>query len=249
MAQRSSGVLIASRVLYPGIRGARFRVEQGDPRPYRMACSATTVPLFSDPNWPLRVTATEAAALGAFLPSPRFPAKRRRTEGRRFLAVVTRNFSTTEASFRKDQQILLESVQDYGKRGITLVNGQPVLLWLDNVQGSPRNSRRTKHRRSSSKWNQPAMAYPASKPTVSRRWFSRSSRRTPRDATRSLSLTPCSLPWPQGSSAVAPHSLTTDPVTGQQVVQRPDRVLTVTYTLNGSTKTRQAATGERLVLD
>ena len=43
--------------------------------------------------------------------------------------------------------------------------------------------------------------------------------------------------------------LTTDPVTGQQVVHRPDRVLTVTYTLNGSTKTRQAVTGERLILD
>jgi hypothetical protein len=38
-------------------------------------------------------------------------------------------------------------------------------------------------------------------------------------------------------------------VTGQQAVQRPARVLTVTYTLNGSTKTRQAVAGERLVLD
>ncbi len=48
--------------------------------------------------------------------------------------MVTSNFSTSEASFRKDQQILLESVQDYGKRVITLVNGRPVLVWLDNIK-------------------------------------------------------------------------------------------------------------------
>jgi hypothetical protein len=32
-------------------------------------------------------------------------------------------------------------------------------------------------------------------------------------------------------------------------VHNPNRVLTVTYTLNGLTKTRQAIAGERLVLD
>ena len=47
---------------------------------------------------------------------------------------MTRSFSTSQASFRKDQQILLEAIQDYGKRGITLINGEPVLLWLDNIK-------------------------------------------------------------------------------------------------------------------
>jgi hypothetical protein len=32
-------------------------------------------------------------------------------------------------------------------------------------------------------------------------------------------------------------------------VHKPNRVLTVTYTLNGLTKTKQAIAGERLVLD
>ena len=89
--------------------------------------------LFADPNWPLRVTATEAAALG-ILPQKTSPSRPASSDGRRFLAVVTQNFGTTGASFRKNQQIVLESVQDYGKRGTTIVNGQPVLLWLDNIR-------------------------------------------------------------------------------------------------------------------
>ena len=89
--------------------------------------------MFSDPNWPLRVTATEAAALG-IRPQQSSAAKPASATSRRFLAVVTRNFSTAEASFRKDQQIILESVQDYGKRGTTIVNSQPVLVWLDSIK-------------------------------------------------------------------------------------------------------------------
>jgi hypothetical protein len=41
----------------------------------------------------------------------------------------------------------------------------------------------------------------------------------------------------------------TDPATGQTALPKPNRVLTVTYTLNGVTKTRQAIAGERLILD
>ena len=88
---------------------------------------------FRDPNWPLRVTATEAAALG-IAPERAGSTQARTTPNPRFLALVTQSFSTSQASFRKDQQILLEAIQDYGKRGITLVNGEPVLLWLDNIQ-------------------------------------------------------------------------------------------------------------------
>jgi hypothetical protein len=45
--------------------------------------------IFSDPNWPLRLTATEAAALG--IPATKGVSDQR-SQGPRFLAVVTRNF-------------------------------------------------------------------------------------------------------------------------------------------------------------
>src|SRR6478736_4709707 len=89
-------------------------------------------PIFADPNWPLRVTATEAAALGIRPQSPA-PAVSPGAS-RRFLAVATSNFSIAEGSFRKGQQFVLESVRDYGKRGTTVINDQTVLLWLDNVK-------------------------------------------------------------------------------------------------------------------
>ena len=44
-------------------------------------------------------------------------------------------------------------------------------------------------------------------------------------------------------------SVVTDPVTGQSAVRTPNRVLTVTYTLKGSTRTKQATGGQVLVLD
>ena len=40
-----------------------------------------------------------------------------------------------------------------------------------------------------------------------------------------------------------------DPATGQHSLRTPDRVLTVIYTLKGSTRTKQAVAGETLVLD
>lgn len=202
--------------------------------------------IFSDPNWPLRVTATEAAALG--IPLQRAPSARS-TAGRgpRILAVVTRNFSTAEASFRKDQQIVLESVQDYGKRGITIVNGQSILLWLDNIKLLRELS--------------PEEASPVVVKVESARYG------IPGGYTHSVTAMVQSLISPDASgryeilvsdallTAAAARKLNrtarvvTDPVTGQSAVQHPDRVLTVTYTLNGSTKTRQATTGEKLVLD
>ena len=201
--------------------------------------------IFSDPNWPLRVTATEAAALQ--IPPQTASTNRRTGTGPRFLAVVTRNFSTTEGSFRKHQQILLESVQDYGKRGITLVNGQPVLLWLDNVKVLRELA--------------PGEASPIVVKVESARYG------IPGDQAYSVTAMVQSLISPDSSgryeilvsdallTPVAARKLgrttrvVTDPVTGLNAVHKPDRILTVTYTLNGSTKTRQAATGERLVLD
>lgn len=200
--------------------------------------------IFSDPNWPLRVTATEAAALKI---PPQAAPTRQIARGPRFLAVVTRNFSTTDGSFRKDQQIVLESVQDYGKRGLTLVNGQPVLLWLDNVKVLRELA--------------PDEASPIVVKVESARYG------IPGDQAYSVTAMVQSLISPDSSgryeilvsdallTPVAARKLgrtarvITDPVTGQNAVHKPDRILTVTYTLNGSTKTRQAATGEKLVLD
>ena len=202
--------------------------------------------IFSDPNWPLRVTATEAAALG--ITSPRIASQKPSApQGPRYLAVVTRNFSTAEASFRKNQQILLESVQDHGKRAITLVNGQPVLLWLDNIkllrEVFPDEALPVVVKVESARYGIPGeQAY-----SVTARVQSLIS---PDASGRYEILVSDALVTPVAARKLTRTAqLVTDPVTGQQAVQRPDRVLTVTYTLNGSTKTRQAVTGERMVLD
>src|SRR5690606_37524470 len=104
---------------------------------------------FSDPDWPMKITAREALTLGIHpvrsarpvaparpvIPSRNAPGQRPQDPGTtRYLAVVKQNFSVVGASFRKNQQIVLESVQDYGKRGTTMVDGQPVLLWLDKLK-------------------------------------------------------------------------------------------------------------------
>lgn len=200
--------------------------------------------IFSDPNWPLRVTATEAATLGI---GSQKVASRNPSRPPRFLAVVMRNFSTPEGSFRKDQQILLESIQDYGKRGITLVDGQPVLLWLDNIkllrELSPDEALPVVVKVETARYGIPgeqaysvtAMVQSLISPDASGRYEILVS-----DAL----LTPVAARKLNRSA-----HLTTDPTTGQNVVHSPVRVLTVTYTLNGSTKTRQAVSGERLVLD
>ena len=202
--------------------------------------------IFSDPNWPLRVTATEAAALG--IPPQQFPSARPASgNDRRFLAVVTRNFSTTGASFRKGQQIVLESVQDYGKRGTTIVGDQPVLLWLDNVKILREISRNE--------------APPAVVKIESARYG------IPGEQAYSVAGMVQSLVAPDASgryeilvsdallTPIAARKLNrtasvfTDPVTGESAVRTRDRILTVTYTLNGLTKTKQAVDGQTLVLD
>jgi hypothetical protein len=201
---------------------------------------------FLDPNWPLRVTATEAAALG--IAPKRTASTQARTRGRpRFLALVTRSFSTSQASFRKDQQILLEAIQDYGKRGITLVNGEPVLLWLDNVKVlrelAPDEPVPVVVKVESARYGVPgaqiysvtAMVQSLIAPDPSGRYEILVS-----DAL----LTPAAVRKLNRSTEIIAN-----PVTGATVVHKPNRVLTVTYTLNGLTKTRQAVAGERLLLD
>jgi hypothetical protein len=201
---------------------------------------------FLDSNWPLRVTATEAAALG-IAPERIGSSQARTSRSPRFLAQVTRSFSTSQASFRKDQQILLETIQDYGKRGITLVNGEPVLLWLDNIKVlrelAPDEAPPVVVKVESARYGVPgtqlysvtAMVQSLIAPNPSGRYEILVS-----DAL----LTPAAARKLNRSTQIV-----ADPVTGTTVVHKPHRVLTVTYTLNGLTKTRQAFAGERLVLD
>ena len=193
------------------------------------------------------MTATEAAALGIRAAEAWFSQAANNTS-RRFLAVVTRNFSTTGASFRKDQQILLESIQDYGKRGTTVVNGEPVLLWLDNIKDPSGNIPRRSFPGRRQGGVGPLRHSRRSKLTASPEWFSRSLHRTPRGATKSLSPTLYSR-LRRARKLNRAASVVTDPVTGQGAVRTPNRVLTVTYTLNGLTKTKQAIAGQPLVLD
>jgi hypothetical protein len=200
--------------------------------------------IFSDPNWPLRVTATEAAALG--IPSTK-GGSTQQPQGPRFLAVVTHNFSTAEASFRKDQQVVLESVQDYGKRGVTIVNGRPIVLWLDNLrilrELSPAESSPIVVKVESARYGIPGEQVYSVTAMVQ-------SLISPDTSGRYEILVSDALLSPVAARKITRSTqLVMDPATGRQVVHRPDRVLTVTYTLNGSTKTRQAVTGERLVLD
>ena len=202
--------------------------------------------MFSDPNWPLRVTATEAAALG-IRPQQSSSVKPASGTGRRFLAVVTRNFSTAEASFRKDQQIVLESVQDYGKRGTTIVNSQPVLVWLDNIkilrEISPDEASPVVVKVESARYGIPGeQAYSVTgmvQSLIAPDTFGR----------YEIFVSDALLTPVAARKLNRAASVVTDPVTGQSAVRTPNRVLTVTYTLKGSTRTKQATGGQILVLD
>jgi hypothetical protein len=201
---------------------------------------------FLDPNWPLRVTATEAAALG-IAPERIGSTQTRTTRSPRFLALVTQSFSTTEASFRKDQQILLEAIQDYGKRGITLVNGEPVLLWLDNIKVlrelAPDEPPPVVVKVESARYGIPGAQLYSVTGMVQ-------SLIAPDPSGRYEILVSDALLTPAAARKLNRSTLVTvDPLTGKTAVQKLNRVLTVTYTLNGVTKTRQAIAGERLVLD
>ena len=202
--------------------------------------------MFSDSNWPLRVTATEAAALG-IRPRQSASSGPASATGRRFLAVVTRNFSTTGASFRKDQQIILESVQDYGKRGTTVANGQQVLVWLDNIrilrEISPNEASPVVVKVESARYGIPGQqAYSVTGMVQSLI--------APNTLGRYEIFVSDALLTPVAAKRLHREaSVVTDPMTGQSAVRTLDRFLTVTYTLKGSTRTKQAPAGQTLLLD
>lgn len=206
---------------------------------------------FSDSDWPVKITAREALALGIRpkVPFQSAPTRRPQDPGTtRYLAVVTQNFSVVGASFRKNQQIVLESVQDYGKRGTTLVDDQPVLLWLDKLKiikelppGAPDP---IVVKIISARYGPPGRAgY-----SVSRMVQSLIS---PDTDGRYEILVSDALLSPGAASSLNranPALPPFDPNTGQPNVQNK-KILTVTYMIDDIAKTKQGLEGQTVILD
>jgi hypothetical protein len=204
---------------------------------------------FSDPDWPVKIAAAEGSRLGV---RARGAAARRpaaQPEDQRYLGVVTKNFSVTGASFRKGQQIVIEALRDYGKRGVVLVDGQPVVLWLDHIkllreiplgEASPRPVKIT-----SARYGLPGTkGYVVSSAVQSA---------LAQNAAGSAELLVSDALLPPAAAQRLNRSATartvTDPATGQPVPVVSPKVLTVTYEIGGIEKTRQAGEGETLALD
>lgn len=204
---------------------------------------------FSDPDWPLKIAAAEGSRLGVRARSAATPRPAAEPEDQRYLAMVTKNFSVTGASFRKGQQIVVEALRDYGKRGIVLVDGQPVVLWLDHIkllrplaagEASPKPVKITGAR----------YGLPGTKGYVVSSAVQAAL--TPGAAGSAELLVSDSLLPPAAAQRLnrsATARTVTDPVTGRAVPVVSPKVLTVTYEVGGIEKTRQAGEGETLVLD
>lgn len=206
---------------------------------------------FSDPDWPVKITAREALALGIrpVTPTRSAPAQRPQDPGTiRYLAVVLQNFSVVGASFRKNQQIVLESVQDYGKRGTTLVDGRPVLLWLDKLKVikelPPGEPDPIVVKIISARYGPPGRAgYSVSRMVQS--LISPDAEGRYEILVSDGLLTPgAANSLNRAHPAVPPF----DPATGQPNVQDKN-ILTVTYTIDGIPKTKQGLEGQTLILD
>lgn len=200
---------------------------------------------FTNQDWPMRVTAAEALALGIRPRSMANPRPAGPLAGApRYLAVVTHSFSVEGASFRKGQQVVLEELQDYNKRGITLVDGRPILIWLDNLKllrALPAGE-----------------SAPATIRVESARYgFPGTKGYGVSNSVQTLLAGGNSFPISDDllSSAMAQKlnrspeaTATIDPVTGRTIVRR--KILTISYTINGGgKKVKQGAEGETLVLD
>jgi hypothetical protein len=202
---------------------------------------------FSHGDWPMRVTAAEALALGIRPVGASRTTAPPKPSGR-YLAVVTKNFSVVGASFRKGQQIVLESLEDYGKRATTVVDGQLVVLWLDHikiVRDLPSGEAAlVVVKVDSARYGFPGttaysvagMVQSLIAPDVSGKYEILVS-----DAL----LTPGAAQRMNRRVVTGPPF---DPNTGQPN-PRPYKILTVTYTLNGLTKTKQGIEGRVLTLD
>lgn len=204
---------------------------------------------FADADWPMKVAVAEASRLGlrarAAAPRPTAP----QPAERRYLGVVKKNFNEVGVSFRKGQQIILESLRDNGKRGVTLVDGLPVVLWLDYIKVVREIL--------------PGEASPLLVKIISARYglpgtkgyvvtSAVQSALAPNAAGVaeifvSDNLLPPAAAQRLNRSATARTSV--DPATGESVPVIAPKVLSVTYEIGGVEKSRQAQEGSALVLD
>ncbi len=204
---------------------------------------------FSDADWPMKIAVAEASRLGLRAR----PASAQRAAAqpveRRYLGLVTKNFNEAGVSFRKGQQIILESLRDYNKRGVTLVNGLPVVLWLDHIKlvreivpGEP-NPLLVKI--VSARYGLPGTkGYVVSSAVQSG---------LARNAAGSAEVLVSDALLPPAAALRLNRSATArvavDPVTGEAVPVLAPKVLSVVYEIGGVERTRQAQEGEALVLD
>lgn len=204
---------------------------------------------FSDPDWPLKIAATEASRLGVRVQAAPPPLSTADATGRRYLGVVTKNFSVTGASFRKGQQVIVESLLDHGKRGLIHVDGQEIVLWLDHIKLLRELT--------------PGAAIPQVVKIVSARYglpgtkgyvvssAVQSALTTNAQGATELLVSDSLLPAAaaQRLNRSAGSQTLIDPLTGQPVLAPGSKVLTVTYDIGGTEKTRQAEEGSVMVLD
>lgn len=202
--------------------------------------------VFSDPDWPLKVTSAEAARLG--IPAHQMNAAAAATASGRYLGEVTKSFSELGVSFRKGQQIVLEALVDYKKKGVVIVDGREVVIWLDKVKilrplARAENDLNTIRIESARYGPADQSGYP-----VSDRIQSMVSAGGPPPQ---ILVTDALIP-PAAAQRfnrnIAPRQVL-DPKTGQIILVTATKVLTVTYVINGQEKTKQAAEGQTMILD
>lgn len=218
---------------------------------------------FTDPDWPMKVATFAARELG-LIPRPTSPFPQSPSAppialpalpvdsaptSKRYLAMVTKNFSVVGASFRKNQQIVLESLQNDNKRGTTIVDGRPYLLWLDNIQIlrelPPGVSPPALVKVESAKYGFPGKSAYSVAPMV-QSLAAPGPGGAPRILVSDALLTPIAA---QKLNASVPPGYGTNPNTGAVTMGLPYKILTVTYSINGQKKTKQAYEGQTLTLD
>lgn len=205
--------------------------------------------LFSDADWPMKITVAEASRLGLRARPAAAQRAAAQPSARRYLGLVTKNFNEAGASFRKGQQIILESLRDYNKRGVTLVNGLPVVLWLDHVklvrEIAPGEPSPLVVKVLSARYG-----LPGTKGYVVSSAVQAGLTRNAAGAVEVLvtdALLPPAAAERLNRSATA--RVAVDPATGEAVPVLSPKVLSVVYEIGGVERTRQGQEGAALVLD
>ena len=203
---------------------------------------------FSDPDWPVKIAAAEASRLGVRAQTAPPANSAANQAGSRYLAVVTKNFSVSGASFRKGQQVIIESLLDNGKRGLVFVDGQQLALWLDHIkllrELVPGETNPLVVKVVSARYGLPGTkGYVVSSAVQSAL--------TPNAHGAELVVSDTLLPAAaaQRLNRSAGTQMVTDPATGQSAIVPSPKILSVIYEIGGVEKNRQAQEGSVLMLD